>query len=78
MLCSLPDGFLYVYVKTTEKSKRVTLQQSCRPIVLMGAVYCAGQGKVRFLQIARSAAVEFHLSPAEPSGHLETCRKETR
>lgn len=44
----------------------------------MGAVYCAGQGKVRFLQTARSAAVEFHLSPAEPSGHLEKCRKETR
>lgn len=48
MLCSLPDCLLYVYVKTTEKSKSVTLRRSCCPIVSVWARFIAqgraGQG----------------------------------
>lgn len=46
MLCSLLDCSLYVYVKTTEKSKSVTLRQSCRPIVSVWARFIA-QGRAR-------------------------------
>lgn len=46
MLCSLPDCFLCLYVKTTEKSKSVTLSS---PVVLLcpygrGLLHRAGQG----------------------------------